>query len=44
MKNRQLIASVGIMLSMGMMMAGCTGTDETSQTEIREMSIIEEYV
>ena len=39
MKNRQLIASVGIMLSMGMMMAGCAGTDKTSQTEIREMSM-----
>ena len=39
MKNRKLIASVGVMLSLGMMMAGCAGTDETSQTEIREMSM-----
>ena len=39
MKNKKLIASVGVMLSLGMMMAGCAGTDETSQTEIREMSM-----
>ena len=39
MKKRKLIATVGVMLSLGMMMAGCAGTDETSQTEIREMSL-----
>ena len=40
MKNRKLIATVGIVLSLGMMMAGCAGTDETApQTEVRVMSM-----
>lgn len=39
MKNRKWIAAVGVMLSLGMMTAGCAGTDETPQTEIREMSM-----
>lgn len=39
MKNGKWIAAVGVMLSLGMMTAGCAGTDETPQTEIREMSM-----
>ena len=39
MKNRKLIATVGVMLSLGMMMAGCAGTDEKPQAEVREMSM-----
>ena len=39
MKKRKLIATVGIMLSLGMMRAGCAGTDESPQAEVREMSM-----
>ena len=39
MKNRKLTAAVGVMISLGMMTAGCAGTDETPQAEIREMSM-----
>lgn len=39
MKNRKMIATVGVMLSLGVMMAGCAGTDETLKTEVREMSM-----
>lgn len=39
MKNRKWTAAVGVMLSLGMMTAGCAGMEETPQTEIREMSM-----
>ena len=39
MKKRKLIGTIGIMLSLGMMVAGCAGTDETSQTEVRVLSM-----
>ncbi|MDE7429512.1 MAG: hypothetical protein K2N00_09645 [Lachnospiraceae bacterium] len=39
MKNRKWTAIVGVMLSLGMMMAGCAGTDETPKTEVRELSM-----
>lgn len=39
MKKRKMAATVGVVLSLGMMMVGCAGTDETPQVEIREMSM-----
>lgn len=39
MKNRKWIATVGVMISLGMLVAGCAGADETPQAEVREMSM-----
>ncbi|MBD5544963.1 MAG: hypothetical protein HDR01_12205 [Lachnospiraceae bacterium] len=39
MKKRKAIAAVGIILCMGMMMAGCATTVDDSQTEVGKMSM-----
>lgn len=41
MKNRRILAALGAVLSMGMMMTGCAGTEDVPQVEVREMSMEE---